>query len=279
MISSEEYEIIQRIKSGFSNHATRPRSKFHPDFPLRGMALCTCLQKLTGSWKTGGSGKKYSNYWCKHKECNFYGESIDSTDLHDKFVALLDRVKPKPEFLRLFEAITIKTWKEQQLTAKNEKENYDAKIRALETKREKLIQMRMNNEISKEEFMRMKEGMDNQITGFQISKNEAYTNEMEMETIISSAMDFLADPAQNWKDAGPENKDKIQKLVLPQGITYDKSTGKFGTPILSPIFKLSEDFDPQKSNLVAGPGLAPGSSGYAAVNYSFGLYHLHIHRT
>ena len=44
--------------------------------------------------------------------------------------------------------------------------------------------MRMSGEISKEEFVNTKENLDKQFVGFQISKGEAYTTELDLEAVI-----------------------------------------------------------------------------------------------
>lgn len=55
---------------------------------------------------------------------------------------------------------------------------------------------------------------------------------------------------------------KLQKVILPDGITYDKTNGRFGTARSSCIFCLLSDFPTKESVLVAGPGIEPGSGGY-----------------
>jgi hypothetical protein len=52
-------------------------------------------------------------------------------------------------------------------------------------------------------------------------------------------------------------RQRLQKLVLPECITYDKTASSFGTAILSPVFKLSQDFSLTKSDLVARVGTVP----------------------
>jgi len=60
VISKETFFKVQQILSG-KKPAIVPRSKNHPDFPLRRFIRCPkCDQKLTGGWSTGRKGKKYA---------------------------------------------------------------------------------------------------------------------------------------------------------------------------------------------------------------------------
>jgi len=49
-------------------------------------------------------------------------------------------------------------------------------------------------------------------------------------------------------------------LVLPEGMTYYKITGTFGTAVLSPVFRLYQEYKTNESDLVAGAGIAPATS-------------------
>ena len=73
----------------------------------------------------------------------------------------------------------------------------------------------------------------------------------------------MRDLARQWLDLKEvKQKQRLQRLVLPQGITYDKLTKSFGTPFLSPVFTLSRDFDGDESHLVAGTRIALMPQGY-----------------
>ena len=90
------------------------------------------------------------------------------------------------------------------------------------------------------------------MTTFQISRNEARTDEFDLEAAISYVIKFIGSPARQWQDMRDvKQKLRLQKLVLPEGITYNKTNGTFGTAVLSPIFKLNEEFDGNSSDLVA----------------------------
>ena len=88
-----------------------------------------------------------------------------------------------------------------------------------------------------------------------MSRNEAKIEEFDVETAIAYAIQFIKNMARQWQDLDDiKQKQRLQQLVLPQGITYDRKTRNFGTAILSPVFRLFEDSAISKSRFVAGGG-------------------------
>ncbi|HEY6906260.1 MAG TPA: recombinase zinc beta ribbon domain-containing protein, partial [Ignavibacteriaceae bacterium] len=255
MISVEEYNHIQEIKSGFSRHTDRPRQLFHPELPLRRFVSCECGSKLTGSLHRGSnSDKKYPIYHCHNRDCQHFGHTIRKEDLEKVFVDLLYRITPKTELLNLFEAVVVSSWESQHVAVKQERKHYDQELSKLQTQKDNLLQMRVRGEISKEEFLIMKERIDNTITGIKISSNESQIEELNVEIIIDNAKKLIGNVAEQWKEMNPSQKHRFQKLVLPHGITYNKNSNALGTAVLSPVFKLNDEFAGSSSDLVAWVG-------------------------
>ena len=123
--------------------------------------------------------------------------------------------------------------------------------------------MREGGEIGREEFLERRERLENQITGLQISQNEAKTDELDLERAISAVEYILINIAKIWRDTEDiKQKQRLQRLVLPEGLTYDKNTQNFGTAVLSPVFSLNETFQTSPSDFVAGAGFEPATFGF-----------------
>ena len=85
----------------------------------------------------------------------------------------------------------------------------------------------------------------------------------DIEAALAYAVQFIRNLARQWQDMEIKQKQRLQKLVLPEGIGYDKAAGEFRTAILSPIFELNQRFDADDSGLVAEAGFEPAPLGYA----------------
>ncbi|HQT82528.1 MAG TPA: hypothetical protein PLW99_00005, partial [Candidatus Paceibacterota bacterium] len=220
-------------------------------------------------------GKKYPYYRCHNLACT-NRDNITKDVLEKKFYGYLKRITPTEKFVSMFEQVMLDEIRSRKTSAGQEKQHYAVRLGNLENQKRRLLTLRVNNEISKEEYTEMRDSLDNQLTGLRIAKNEAQTSEADLEIQLAYGTKFVRDVARQWLDlTNPAKKQRLQKLVLPGGIVYDKATGLFGTAILSPIFKLSEDFRAGQSDLVAGAGIEPASGGSftPAVSSGNGLYH------
>src|SRR5262249_8762519 len=254
MISVQEYYQIQRVKSGFSNHADRPHTSLHPDFPLRRFVSCVCADKLTAGWSKGRHDK-YAYYFCKSRGCCHYGQAIARKDLHNKFVNLLLKIVPKESFLRLFEVSFLEVWKTKRTYLLLERKRLERELKKLESRKSQLVEMRMNNEISKDEFTKFRDLLDNQIAALKIPGNEIAPEELDPKTAVSQAIEVIQNLVDLWENTlSPGQPHRLQKLVLLEGLVYDRASGQFRTANLSPIFKLKDDFTGEKSDLVAEVG-------------------------
>jgi DNA invertase Pin-like site-specific DNA recombinase len=269
MISIEEYEKIQFTKKGYSLVRNIPHLRLNPDFPLRRLVHCSCGDRLTASWNTGGKKKKYGYYVCHNKECGHINETISKTELEKKFIKLLEKITPKQEFLDTFQIVIKDYWESEGHSLKTAGENYAVEIKRIEEKKGRLAQMRMNDEISKEEFGRMKDSLDNQILGLKTAQNEVKTDELNIEADLEYARQFIQNPARQWQDMDVSQKQRFQQRIFPYGIIYNKTEKSYGTAVLSAIFTLSEDFHTSKSDFVAGARLGLASEAYGASRKTF----------
>ena len=268
MITPDEFNRIQEIKKRNSNLKNIPHMRLHPDFPLRRFVRCSaCHGKLTGCWRTGRS-KKYAYYNCTNKECKMFGLSIPKKELESKFLVLLKEVTPKENFLKLFKEVVLDSWQTKHEIFKKEKDDYDKRLKILEKQKDKLTQMRMNNELTKEEYLNHKDGLENQLTSLRISSNEAEIDKLDIEAALSYCVQFAANIPRQWQDLTDiELKARLQKLVFKNGLEYNRAEGVFSTAELSPIFALNREISAKtnktevvRSHLVAGAGFEPATS-------------------
>ena len=100
------------------------------------------------------------------------------------------------------------------------------------------------------------------LTTINILKSETEIDRLDVETALTYFKQFIGSLSKHWKNMNVKQQQRLQKLVLPEGITYNKTAGAYGTAVLSPIFRLDGQFTDDQSDVVAGPGIEPGSGGY-----------------
>lgn len=214
-----------------------PHKKLQDEVPLKVFIRCSdCNQPFTG-YIVKAKGLWY--YKCRTKGCKCNQSAIR---LHKQFIGLMEqyciRTELKAPLLAMMESVWMDINKERiQL----EKE-YKKQLAALEEKLESIEESYfINKEMSKETYekFRSKFMTQHQEIASQLSKTE---NKVSNPTaVLEKALDISINLATEWNSADIEHKEKLQKLVFPDGIVFDKKTGVLRTDRVNVIFELIAD--------------------------------------
>ncbi len=256
MISIEE---ATRIRFWLNQNRVQPTSKtvFNTDFPLRQIMQCdTCKNGLTGAYAKGRS-KQYRYYWCKNKSCRQYSKSIKAERLEATFKILLTKITPIPAFWESFRKNVLQAWEGKKNLFLKQKEAYANKLKRLENRRDRLIDMYADGLLnSKEEFEKKRDAIENEILTLKISHSEINIETLDIEVLIEQAKIYAESIAELWRDlVHPEQRAKFMRFVFPEGISYDRKKDVLNQQIgyifnVSKAFEESKDKNPQISPLV-----------------------------
>ena len=176
---------------------------------------------------------------------------------------VLKDIKPREKFITLFREILADTWQDRHTIAIKQNNHFKDEIKNIEDVKNNLLQLRINNEISKEDYATEKAKVEKRLNNITVSSNSFQTEEVNIDELASFGMDFISHVDTEWQTIkDPERRAILQKTVLKEGIAYNKIADAFSTAILSPIFALNERFQGDSSLLVAGPRFAREPSGY-----------------
>ena len=254
MITKEEAYQIRLVRSGKANLVKRDR--YNPEFPLRRTVICaSCRRPLTGSVARGNGGE-YPYYHCHNETCPMFGKAIRKLDLEREFLAYMERITPKDDFLKSFRETVLDLWKEEGRTFELEAGKWANQLGQLETKKKRIYEMREEGSYTKEEFLERKQEVENEIMAVKISLSEARIEQFDIEGALIYTTNFIRDLGRQWFDLSPQLRPRFQQLVFPEGIPYSRNEG-FGTAKLGHIYELNRSFAGRKSHLVAPPGIEP----------------------
>ena len=270
MVSPEEFNQIQLIRQGKVNAVVAKRLKNNPDFPLTRTIKCAeCGIALSGSRNRGNGGIYYS-YHCHNRKkneagevvwkCKMYGRTIGRDKLHNDFLFWLDTVTPKKEFLDLFQEVVIDVWRTNGAMLEDVMRRQNAEIQELKEKKLGYVEMIRKGTITEDFGKEVIESVDNEIATKQITVRENNIDKLDIETAVVYATNFISKLPHTWTDLEVETKKRFQKLILPEGITYDRKLG-FGTAKLGLIYEINRQLDGQKTSLVDLEGIEPSSPG------------------
>lgn len=272
LISNELWEKCQRVMNKQSHNIVHKRHYYSPDFPLRRFVICTfCSSPLTACWSQGRT-EKYPYYYCRTKGCKKYGKMIPRntytpkkpTDaqeiigLEDEFYEYLKQVKPKEEWIQVFNDVFITRYEQRKQELNSEYFSKIDEIKQLEQEQKWLVERGQKGIIPDNLLKKQLEDIDQKMTLAQMNLNDTYVEKIEVEALLAEAYTFCRTPEIAWYNALPEAKVKYQRLIFPQGIYYDGdslSNRKLGLP-----FKLIRDIATSKSTDVGDQGVEPCAS-------------------
>ena len=235
------------------------RDKHNPEFPLKRTVLCySCNKPLTGSTSRGNGGN-YLYYHCYNKQCPMFGKGIARDTLHKEFAKHLKKITPKQTFLVVFKETVLDLWREKGKSFELEGQKWERQLSILQEKRKRIFEMREDGSYSKGEFQERKEQIENEVAAAKISLSESRIEQFDLEGALAYATNFIDNLGRQWFDLPTQIRSKFQKLVFPEGITYQRDKG-FGTAKLGVIYDINRQFVGNKSLIVDRAGFEPATS-------------------
>jgi site-specific DNA recombinase len=247
LISKDTFNLVQLLLKNPGKKVIPYKTK-NLDFVLRRFVSSPTGQKLTGSWSTGKSGKKFpyyrflvkgSNYSRKQFEnafCDFMNSFAFDRDLLNRFMnAAKSAAESQNEILKAYN------------------DRYGDIVRDLKEQQTALIQKNLKGIISDELLKEQLSIIQTTLTENAISEHSpqfTFTSK-EIEKLFKLVDDFLISPGDTWKNADPALKLKLQVFEFPHGVVFDGQ--KFRTPYLSLVYKVKSDFSTTQSNMVHHP--------------------------
>lgn len=254
LITLDEYEAISERLRGKKSAFKRSRKDTSPLFPLRGFVLCPSCQKTMTASVTTKKNKKGNLEWpyyrCtqtgKHKEgC---GKSYKADLVHMAFEETLQDVEPDEKVFSLVKAITRDLWEKQKGAIKNKRKDFAKTIQAqqfeIDTLTEKILTTKEKTltNIYEQKLITISERLEENKTKI-ASLN---VSEDSFGTALEEVFNFVKSPYQIWTSGDINDKKLVLKLAFAEEMAFNPEKG-FGTPKLSAIFNVFEDFAKAKS--------------------------------
>lgn len=217
IITEQLFRQAQGVRNGIIGRKS-PRNKDNQDFPLRGIKCSGCDKSISGG-KTKGKTKYYQYYNCVNYKCP-KRKSINKDDFENDFTKFLMRLTPDDNFFEaLKEAIKIAHKSEfNSITSSERKINM--KISELKEKKDKLLDLRMEESISNEDFIPKNESYKIQIVELEQELNNLSIPELGLDSVIDSSIEFLKHLPETWRSLHVKDLRVLRTLLFPKNIFY-----------------------------------------------------------
>ena len=245
------FDRVQELLAG-KKVGARSWRLLHPDFPLRRFVRCGHCQKLlTGSW-TRGRSARYGYYHCT----NCGRVRAPKTRLEAAFEALLERLRPAPDFLKLFHAIVVDAWKERQSAAHALRTKLERRVGDLRGKLDKLEDAFLfRHQIDQASYERQRDRIRQQLTLAEFELTEATVEQIDLEGLLAFAEHVLGNARALWVQATAEQRVRLQAVLFPEGVPFDGS--HFGTAVTCLAFAQSPASEARKDGVASPTGFEP----------------------
>ena len=244
------FEKVQRVlaqQSRVVNKAGKPKLIVNPAYPLKRFLLCyNCNQAYRASAPLSGGGKSHSaRYHCPREGCLGTIKSLGADVVHKLFSELLEEITPSDGALRLYKEILNRQALVQLGNLNKRLEVQRKKLSGLDGERLQALRNANNGELNADEKAELLAGIEADKVEVLDNISKLEEQQLAKQSAIEYALNFMHDVKKLWQDADPDLKLRFQKMIFPDGLTFNTTTRSFGTLQISPLYR----YAPNKKGL------------------------------
>jgi site-specific DNA recombinase len=252
LVQQATFDAVQLLLARSRTGSTRKRN--NPDFPLKGTVLCGyCQRSLTASKSTGRNAGRYAYYSCWRKGCEKV--KVRSEILESDFLRFLASLQPRKPYVRLFREVVLDRWKQAEANVSKELLATEKRIGTLEEKRLKMLDLLTDGRIAQEHFDAGIAKLEDDLRFARIARRDLQVESIDVEAILDYGESLLLNVASMWTEATFEQKQRIQRVLLPSGAPY--ADGAFGNAEIVSVFRYLRELESSEVSLVAHTGFEP----------------------
>jgi site-specific DNA recombinase len=252
LVSDQLFEDVQDVLAGRTKKVSA-HARNHPDFPLRVFVRCQkCGTPLTGSWSTGRT-IKYAYYRCRLSGCA--GVNVGREVLERKFVELLEWLTPDGSLLPLFKQTVRDVWKRRQGDSEAIFKLSQKKLVTATQKKDQLVDALLDKRIDQHTYDQqvIRLSKENEETERELRAAEAEF--IDLEAVLAFAEKIISRPARLWVESALDQKQRLQTVYFPGGLSFDGV--EFGTGTTSLLFNILKGFAANDDDLASPTGFEP----------------------
>ena len=253
LVSEELFRRVQDVLDG-KRLSVAAHQRNNPDFPLRVFVSCSaCATPLTGSWSRGKKGGRYPYYRCRNSHCR--AVNIRRDRLEQDFAALLDRWPQNGTTCACSRKSCGHLWKQRLTASESILRAAKTKLAELENRKNRLVDFLLEGRLDQQTYDQQTVRLRAEVELAERDLCEADLEQMDVEAVLGFAEGLVERPQQLWLESSLEQKQRLQRVFFPDGLTYSKDG--FGTPPSNCFFSLLRDVSEEKATLASPTGFEP----------------------
>jgi uncharacterized protein YPO0396 len=137
--------------------------------------------------------------------------------------------------MRLYREIVLDVWRKKQGDSEKVQSVLSRKIAELRENKTKLEEAFVYHKaINQATYNEMRAKLTEDLTLAEIQLRDAQDEEIEIETVLDFAQMVLTNASNLWKTEPSEQKQRLQQVLFPEGVTY--SEGNYRTALTCLLF-------------------------------------------
>ena len=228
LIDVETYEKICGMRRVDFVHNDEPE-----EFPLKRHIRCASCGSCFTGYTVKARGRDY--YKCSKIGCR---TNRSAELMHRKYKALLDRYKIPLELTPILTKVLEKVFRENS-DNKEERINIVKKQQSEVTERLRKVRVRFaTGDISEDVFEDAEAELKNKLYDLATARLEIEKEISNLEKFVKSSIAFCCKLGDLWSEGNFQCKQKLQNLIFPNGVLFDKEIDDYRTVEVNKVFEL-----------------------------------------
>ncbi len=197
---------------------------------------------------------------CRDAGCAF---RVKADDTHNLFAELLRSARPTEPLLKLFREVVLRVWDERVQAAQAEKQAGKKDAAKLEEEKRSILTLMKrsaDNLILLGELEKDFARVDGELSLSRVAGEPCELEAYDKEKVVDFCIDVLRRADELWRKWPVQGQNKLQRLVLPHGVSYDELRG-CRTPRLSLVYGLCANPHTLETTMAGPRGIEPRFSG------------------
>ena len=182
--------------------------------------------------------------------------NVARATLENEFIEYLVGLTPRPEYMALFREIVLDVWRERHAEAAEARKRLDTRLTKLRRRKDQLDETFIfRRAIDGPTYERQRDKLAEDTTLTEMAVNDARIDELDSEGVLAFAEHLLLNVARLWAEASLDQKQRLQGVLSPSGVTY--GADGFGTAEASLVFTMLDTLAIPKRSEASPTGFEP----------------------
>jgi site-specific DNA recombinase len=228
IISKEVFLKVNKMLSKVS-HVVKWNAK-NDNIPLKGFIKCECGTSFTG-YIVQKKGLYY--YKCHAKGC---GCNVSAKKLNQIFAHILEYFTLEQKYIPVLKDVVYARFKELNEQHLETSTALERQLTEVLHKAEKLEEKFINDEIDSELFQRFRIKYREEKDNIDRQLEKAVVKTSNLPQMVDLSLNIASNLSATWVSGDYETKQKVQKMLFPEGMCYDKKNGLLRTHRVNSVF-------------------------------------------